>query len=98
MFSLRRSAKAPTWKQVEDDFVMGACSRRLFGYISRDLDGVWTAFDEEARVVAAGPDLADVAEALWAGHLAAHDEQCEPVGEIPWWRRVARKRGMPASP
>ncbi|MDU0366207.1 hypothetical protein RWH45_03200 [Microbacterium sp. KSW4-17] len=95
MFSLTGVHLHPTWKRVEDDFVMGACSRRLFGYVSRDPEGVWSAFDEEARVVAAGVDLREVSEALWAHHLATHDDHCAPAGEAPWWRRpirVARER------
>ncbi|SDO49499.1 hypothetical protein SAMN04487848_1163 [Microbacterium sp. ru370.1] len=97
MFSLTNAHLRPTWKRVEDDFVMGACAHRLFGYVSQDPDGVWSAFDEDARVVAVGADLRAVSEALWDGHIAAHDDHCAPAGEEPWWRRsirVARERHL----
>lgn len=90
MISLIGSPLHPTWKRVEDDFVMGACSRRLFGYVSRGSDGAWSAFDEEARLVATGNDLRVVSHALWTHHVTAHDDHCAPAGEDPWWRRPIR--------
>ncbi|KEP76316.1 hypothetical protein HR12_19810 [Microbacterium sp. SUBG005] len=90
MFSLTGAHLRPTWKRVEDDFLMGACAHRLFGYVSQDSDGVWSAFDEDAHVVAVGVDLREVSEALWTQHVEAHDEHCGPVGGVPWWRRSIR--------
>ncbi|MBN9212768.1 MAG: hypothetical protein BGO45_00075 [Microbacterium sp. 71-36] len=88
MFSLTDSSQRPTWKNVEDDFVMGVCSRGLFGYISRDPEGVWTAFDHDAQAVASAPDLPAVSKTLWSRHLPIHQQQCVPTGRPSWWRRV----------
>lgn len=101
MFSLTGAHLRPTWKRVDDDFVMGACAHRLFGYVSQDSDGVWSAFDEDAHVVTVGVDLREVSEALWAQHLAAHEEHCAPAGGEPWWRRsisAARARHLTSQP
>lgn len=89
MFGSKDATPQASWKRVDDDFVLGACSRRLFGYLSRDAEGVWTAFDDDARSVAVSPDLPEAKAALWDDHGSVHAGECEPpVGK--WWHRPIR--------
>lgn len=76
MFPLRRAAAEVTWKAIEDDFVLGACTRRILGYASRGVDRVWTAFDDDARPLGRFVRLPDAKTALWTAHRDAHDRVC----------------------
>lgn len=67
----------PSWKPVQDDFQLGACPRRLFGYLSRDHDGTWTAFTEDAEPIIASTDLHGARAALWEWHQLVHEAACE---------------------
>ena len=49
MFGIRRPSADISWKSFEDDFILGACSRRIFGFAHRGADGEWSAFDDDAR-------------------------------------------------
>lgn len=89
MFGLFSSAPRPTWKRVEDDFVMGACSRRIFGFASRGDGQTWTAFDDQSQTLGSFDRLADAQEAMWEKHQALHPRVCEPAhARFP--KRLAR--------
>lgn len=77
MFGLFGSAPRPTWKQVEDDFVMGACSRRIFGFASQG-GRIWTAFDDQSQLLGSFDRLADAQRAIWVKHQALHARVCKP--------------------
>jgi len=99
MFGRSGWTPQPSWKPVDDDFVLGACSRRLFGYISRASEGTWQAFDDGAEPVGGALDLNDAKAALWMSHRDAHRVDCaHPSGS--WWQRPARARSgkHPSSP
>lgn len=49
MWGLMGSASQASWKPVERDFQLGACSQRLLGFLSRDAERAWTAFNEDAN-------------------------------------------------
>lgn len=76
MFRLRRTAPEVAWKSIEDDFVLGVCSRRVFGYATRDVDGRWVAFNSDAQVIGAFVRLTDAEAALWRTHHDEHDTVC----------------------
>lgn len=86
MLGMPKASSRPTWKRVEDDFVLGACAHRIFGFMSAAPDGAWTAFDEDAESVGTFADERDAREALWARHEPAHLDGCTPV-------RLAALRG-----
>ncbi|SDO27889.1 hypothetical protein SAMN04487848_0167 [Microbacterium sp. ru370.1] len=79
MFGLFSSAPRPTWKRVEDDFVMGACSRRIFGFASRGDGQIWAAFDDQSQPLGSFDGLADAQNAMWEKHRTFHARVCEPA-------------------
>lgn len=76
MFGIRRPSADISWKSFEDDFILGACSRRIFGFAHRGADGEWSAFDDDARILGAYPDLDAVKAVLWHMHRETHDTSC----------------------
>lgn len=82
MFGMTKASSQPTWKTVEDDFVLGACAHRLFGFLTSAPDGTWTAFDEDAESIGTFEDQRDARKALWSRHEPAHVKGCTPVGFI----------------
>ncbi|MFZ8758494.1 hypothetical protein ACO03V_13840 [Microbacterium sp. HMH0099] len=80
MIDVGRSAAGPTWKTSEDDFVLGACARRIVGFAALAPDGRWSAFDDESQPLG---DLAILDEAkarIWGAHRTTHDRTCAS----PW--------------
>lgn len=77
MFGITGSQVQPLWRRVEEDFQLGTCSRRVFGYLCCDGEGEWTAFNEDAEAVAASTNLKSAREALWSGHQHVHESECE---------------------
>lgn len=47
MWGMPKPPPQATWKKVEDDSVLRACTHRSFGFMSRGADGIWTAFDDD---------------------------------------------------
>lgn len=90
MFVRIGSAPRPTWKRVADDFVMGACSRRIFGFASRGDGQTWTAFDDQSQSLGSFDRLADAQEAMWVKHQALHSRVCEPAHA-----RFSKQRARP---
>lgn len=86
------SGAHPQWKRIEDDFVLGACGRHLFGYINRSPDGEWTAFDSDARPLGEFSTLATAKTALWGSHQPSHDSRY-----VPRRRRGRNGRGKAAN-
>lgn len=76
MFGFTRATPEITWKSIEGDFLLGACSRRIFGYATRITEGSWSAFDDEARPLGVFADLTDAKSALWRAHRDGHDTVC----------------------
>ncbi|WP_022880526.1 hypothetical protein [Microbacterium sp. B19] len=76
MFGFTRTTPEITWKSIEGDFLLGACSRRIFGYATRGAQGSWSAFDDEARPLGVFADLAATKSALWRAHREGHDAVC----------------------
>lgn len=103
MFGSAGARARPTWKWVEDDFQLGACSRQVFGYLCRNANGEWTAFNENAGEITKWTDLESARAALWGWHL--RDSKCErtPVPqqwspfkealpEVPWVAALLKAR------
>lgn len=74
----------PKWTRVDDDFILGACAHRLFGYISQSPTGGWAVFDSDAQPVGSFTALPAAQEALWASHQLAHDAHRAPKRSM--WR------------
>lgn len=79
MFKLRRAAPEVAWKSIEDDFVLGVCARRVFGYATRGVDARWVAFDSDAQVIGTYARLTDAEAALWRTHRDDHHAVCAPA-------------------
>jgi len=77
MFGFTRATSEITWKSIEGDFLLGACSRRIFGYATRGAEGSWSAFDDEARPLGVSADVDDAKRALWRAHRDGHDAVCD---------------------
>lgn len=77
------------WKAIEDDFVLGACSRRIVGFATRNPEGQWAAFDGDSMPLASFDALADAKAALWNAHRAEHARACEPQAPISAWAKFA---------
>lgn len=93
MFGFTRTTPEITWKSIEDDFLLGTCSRRIFGYATRSPEGSWSAFDDEARPLGVFTDVEDAKRALWRAHADDHATVCAAPPEIlP--RRAERTRAM----
>lgn len=91
MFAQRVAGVAPSWKHVEDDFVLGACSRRIIGFAARGDDGRWTAFDHESEPIGDFAHAADAKHAVHAGHVEMHETDCaSPVNRV--WATLAERR------
>ncbi|WP_154096265.1 hypothetical protein [Microbacterium testaceum] len=69
----------PTWERVADDFVIGACTRQIFGYMSLTAGGTWAAFDNDAEPVGMLTNERDAREALCASQESAHAQHCVKV-------------------
>lgn len=102
MFGMTKASSQPTWKWVEDDFVLGACAHRIFGFLTSAPDGTWTAFDDEAESVGTFEIERDGRKALWSRHEPAHMNGCTPAGftalrgsvqQLAALSRVAHPRG-----
>lgn len=79
MLGMPKAPYQPTWKHVEDDFVIGACTRQIFGYMSSTGGGIWAAFDNDAEPVGMFTNERDAREALCASHEPAHAKHCVGV-------------------
>jgi len=86
MFRTTGAAERPTWTRIEDDFMLGACAHRLFGYISRSAKGLWATFGIEADLQGEFEHLSDAQHALWSTHLTVHQDKC--ASRTTWWSRI----------
>lgn len=68
---------AARWTYVEDDFVLGSCSRRLIGYIAETADGTWEVFNDDAQMIGAFDALGLAQDGLWATHRPVHLNECQ---------------------
>jgi hypothetical protein len=82
MFGFTRTTPEITWKSIEGDFLLGTCSRRIFGYATRSPEGSWAAFDDGARPLGVFADVEDAKRALWRAHREGHDAVCSAPPEI----------------
>lgn len=75
---LWRKGPAPEalWRSVDEDFVLGACSRRVIGFLNRGGDDIWTVFDDDARPLDTFADLDEAKAALWHSHRSHHENEC----------------------
>ena len=97
MFGFTRATSDVTWKSIEGDFLLGTCSRRIFGYASRSADGLWSAFDDEARSLGTFTTVEDMKSLLWRSHRQTHDTACVPSAERhPRNDPVAHSSPLPA--
>jgi hypothetical protein len=76
MFGFTRATYDVTWKSIEGDFLLGTCSRRIFGFATRSADGTWSAFDDESRSLGVFATVDDVKSLLWQSHRQTHDTAC----------------------
>lgn len=98
MFGLTRRPADVSWKSIEDDFVLGACTRRIIGFAHRGDDGRWSAFDDDARPVGAFARLDDAKAVLGRIHGETHDTGCAAApSEHPRRTRAAVNDGPAAS-
>lgn len=92
MLGTPKAPYQPTWKHIEDDFVIGACTRRFLGYMSSTAGGILAAFDNDAEPVGILNNERDAREALCASNEPAHAKHC--VGgaceRVPWPAAVPR--------
>ncbi|MGC0369666.1 hypothetical protein [Microbacterium sp. SLBN-111] len=96
MFGFTRTTSEITWKSIDGDFLLGSCSRRIFGYATRSARGSWSAFDDEARPLGVFADVEDAKRALWRAHREGHEAVCTAPPEI-LSRRGEKTRAMRAS-
>lgn len=92
MWGMPKPPPQATWKKVEDDFVLGACTYRLFGFMSRGADGIWTAFDDDSEPLGSFVDQRDGMAVLWTHHEPEHLATCAAVGAPNWRAPHLRKR------
>lgn len=95
MFRAGGFTTQPNWNCVEDDFVLGACAHRPFGFISRSPTGVWTAFNSNAHPVGEFDTLSDAQSALWATHQPTHTIRCIETQRS--WLSLCRRGGRRGS-
>lgn len=77
--------RRPRWLQVDDDLLLGMCSRQMIGYISVDPAGGWVAFDEVPTMIDSSSDLAEAKAHVWHAHQPSHATRCLAPGRR-WWR------------
>ena len=81
MFGFPRATSDVTWRVIEGDFLLGTCSRRIFGFATRSADGTWAAFDDDARPLGAVTHLDETKSLLWRAHRETHPRTCATAPE-----------------
>lgn len=75
------SPARPLWASVADGFYVGSRDGSFLGYVDRQADGGWRAFDAASRAIG---DYADHHRAMAAVTttvaVGAHSERIEPRG------------------
>lgn len=92
MFGLPQSGIAPSWKPIEDDFLLGACSRHIIGFATRGPDRRWSAFDEHSRPIGEFTALDLAKAAIRASHDEAHAIECSSPRSRVWSDLTSRTR------
>lgn len=90
-----------TWRAIEDDFVLGACARRIVGFAARGADGQWSAFDDESQPLGEFPTLRSAQESIWQAHSTTHEVSCSSPWSHGWAglaERLRRWRNGPEEP
>ncbi|MFV9424946.1 hypothetical protein [Microbacterium sp. S1037] len=76
------------WTSIEDDFLIGACSHRIVGFVTLGRDERWDAFDGDSAPLASFDALSDAKVALWDAHNAEHARECEPRDPLATWQKL----------